>query len=163
MAVMLVCLADWLTCEVPYEADANASRAPHRGLHTCSSPATSLVHVAVFTNIKVVANVKPSISVHVEVLVRTHYASALGLGRAESVGAPVVYYDDGRRRSQCGGCATRLSCAPPCSGDNIGTCCWKKRSLLIYMNCVPCIVVRFIWHNAVLHHLTLWPWKWTFK
>ena len=142
MAVMLVCLADWLTCEVPYEADANASRVPIHGMRTHSSPATSLVYVAVFTHTKVVANVEPSIIVHVEVLVRTHYASALGLGRAESVGAPVVYYDDGRRRSQCGGCATRLSCAPPCSGDNIGTCCWKKRGRCLFI-WIVCPVLQY--------------------
>jgi len=54
---MLVYCADWLTCEVPYEGDANASRVATPGMRTLSSPATSLVYAAVFTHNKVVANV----------------------------------------------------------------------------------------------------------
>ena len=144
MGVMLVYCANWLTCEVPYEGDAKASRVPIRGMRTHSSPATSLVYVAVFTHNKVVANVEPSIGVHVEVLVCTDYGSALGLGRAECVGAPVVNYDDGHRPKQCGGCARRVSSAPPCSADNIRTCYGIKESLRICIHCVPFIILQFI-------------------
>ena len=151
---MLVYCADWLTCEVPYYCDANASRVPIHGMRTHSSPATSLEYVAVFTHNKVVANVEPSIGVHVEVLVRTDYGSARGLCRAECGGATVVYYDGGYGSRQCGGCAPRRSSAPPCSGDDSRTCYWIKETLHICIHCVPCIILRFIWqNNTVLHHL----------
>jgi hypothetical protein len=144
MVVMLVYCAEWLTCEVPYYADANAPRVPISGMRTHVIPATSLVYVAVFTHNKVVANIDPSIGVHVVVLVWTDYGSAIGLGVAEYGAAPVVYYDVGHRWREWGVWATRRSCAPPCSADNIRTCCWIKESLRICIHCVPCIVLRFI-------------------
>jgi hypothetical protein len=71
MCVMLVYCAVRLTCEVPYEADAKAIRVPIRGMRTHSCAGTSLVYPAVFTHKKVVANVGPSVGVHVGVLERT--------------------------------------------------------------------------------------------
>ena len=100
-------------------------------MSTHSSPATSLVYVAVLTHKKIVANVDPSIGVHVIVLVRTDYGSTLGLVRAESVGTPVVNYDGRHRPGHCGGCARWGSCAPLCSADNSRTCCGIKESLPI--------------------------------
>ena len=108
MGVMPVYCADWLTCEIPYKADANASRAATRGMRTHSSPATSLVYAAVFTHKKVVANIEPSIVVHVVVLHRTDSGTAIGLGRA-GWGDGVVNYDGGHLPNQCGGCARRGS------------------------------------------------------
>jgi len=141
MVVMLVYCADWLTCEVPYEADANAFRVATCGMSTHTCPATSLVYVAVFTHKKVVANVDPSIVVHVIVLVCTDYGSTLGYGRAECLSAPVVNYDGGHRPRQYVGWARRGSCAPPCSADYIRTCCGIKEPLYICIHCVPCIVL----------------------
>jgi len=154
MGVVRVYCADWLTCEVPYYADANAFRVPICSMSTHVSPATSLVYVAVFTHKKIVANVVPSISVHVVVLVGTDYGSALGLSRAVCGGAPVMNCGDGHPRRQSGGCASRGSRIPPCSADNTRACCWIKESC-ICIYCVQCIILRFIWHNTVLHQLTL--------
>jgi len=96
MGVMLVYCADWLTWEVPYEGDSNASRVARRGMRTHTIPAMSRVYAAVFTNGKVVANVGPSIDVHVVVLYRTHSGTAVCLGSA-GCGAGVVNYDIERR------------------------------------------------------------------
>ena len=68
------------TCEVPYNADANASRGKCRRLRTHGVPATPLVHVAIFTNQKVVPDIVPFVGIYVVVLVRTDYSSALALG-----------------------------------------------------------------------------------
>jgi len=65
-------------------------------MRTQTTPATSRVYAAVFTNVKVVANVGPSIDVRVVVLYRTHSGTAIGLGRA-GCGAGVVNYDGGQR------------------------------------------------------------------
>ena len=154
MGVMLVYCADWLTCEVPYEGDANASWVATRRMRTHTCPATSLVYVAFFTHNKVVANVDPSIVVHVVVLVRTDYGRTIGLCSAESLGGPVVNYINGHRPRQWVGRGRRRTCASPCSADNIRTCCGIKESFLISIHCVPCIVLWFIKHNnTVLHHL----------
>jgi len=99
MGVMLVYCADWLTCEIPYDGDANASGVATRGMSTHSSPATSLVYAAVFTHKKVVANIEPSIVVHVVVLHRTDSGTAIGLVTAEW-GDGVVNYDGGHRPIQ---------------------------------------------------------------
>ena len=101
---MQVYCADWLTCEVPYIADANAFRVAARSMRTHTSPATSLVYAAVLTHQKVITNVEPSFVVHVIVLVRTDYGTAFGLGRAECFGAPVVNYGGGHRPRQRFGC-----------------------------------------------------------
>jgi hypothetical protein len=144
MVVSLVYCADWLTCEVPYYADTKTSWGQIRDMRAHSSPATSLVNDAVFTHNKVVANIEPSIGVHVVILVGTDYGSALCLGRAEWGGAPVVYYDGWHRSSHRGGCAARGSCVPFCSADNIRASYWIKESLRISIHCVPCIVLRSI-------------------
>ena len=123
MGVVRVYCADWLTCEVPYYGDANAYRVPICSMSTLVIPAASLVYVAVFTHNKVVADVVPTIRVHVKVLVGTDYVSALGLGRAECGGAPVMNCGDGHPRRQSGGCASRGSRIPPCSADNTRACC----------------------------------------
>jgi len=70
-------------------------------MRTHTSPATSLVCTAVFTNKKVVANGANSIDVHVVVLNRTNYETAFGLVRAGS-GDGVVNYDGGHRPLQWG-------------------------------------------------------------
>ena len=70
-------------------------------MRTHTSPATSRVYAAVFTNSKVVANVGPSIGVHVEVLHRTHSGTAIGLCSA-GWGDGVVHYDGGHRPPQWG-------------------------------------------------------------
>jgi hypothetical protein len=88
----------------------------------------------------------------VVVLHRTHYCWARGLCRAVT-GDRVVYYDEGHRLCYIGW-ATPGSCAPRCSVDKTGTCCWITESLRISIHCVPCIVLRFIYHNnTVLQHL----------
>ena len=66
-------------------------------IHTI--PATSLVYAAVFTNKKVVANVEPSIGVHVVVLHGTDSDTAIVLSRA-LWGDDVVNYDGGHRPRQ---------------------------------------------------------------
>jgi hypothetical protein len=74
--------------------------------------------VAGFSHNKVVADVEPSIGIHVEVLVGSDYGSARCLGRAECLSSSVVNCGDGRRRTNSGGCASRWSCTPPCSVHN---------------------------------------------
>jgi hypothetical protein len=81
--IKLVYCAERLTCEVAYDGDANASRVPIRGMSTNSRPATSLEYVAGFSDNKVVADVEPSIGIHVMVLVRSDKGSARCLCRAE--------------------------------------------------------------------------------
>ena len=114
------------TCEVPYNADANASRVICRRMSTHGVPATPLVHVAIFTNHKVVPDITPTVGIYVVVLVRTDYSSALGLGCAVSVATPVVNHSVRYRHSQCCEGTRGGSCTPLASADYPRTCYYIK-------------------------------------
>ena len=84
-----IALCNKHTCEVPYDADADTIPVISRSMRTNSIPATSLVHVAIFTNHKVVSNITPTVA-DMMVLVRTDNGRTRILGRAECPGAPVM-------------------------------------------------------------------------
>ena len=137
-------MLDGLTCEVPYDADANAVIVVRWRMRTHGLPAASLVHVAVFADHEVVANVVPSVRIYVVVLVRTHDGSTLGLGRAVCVAAPVVDYGKGHRHTQFFGRTHGGSSTPLCFADNRRACYGVKVSMCLCLHYVPLIILRFI-------------------
>lgn len=81
-----------------------------------ASPATTLVHLTVSADQEVVADVSPTVGVHVEVLDVTHLLGTSGLGGAGGTGRMM---DDGKRcrtNGQDGGVGRTRS--PFCTGNN---------------------------------------------
>jgi hypothetical protein len=83
----------------------------------------SLVHVAIFTNQKVVPYIIPFVGIHVVVLERPDNGRTRTLCVAVLLGAPVMYNSVRRCRTESCGPSPWGSCAPFSSADYPRTCC----------------------------------------
>lgn len=97
----------FLTGESADEADADALCVVTGGVSTLLGPAATLVHVAISTNNKVIADVRPSVDVHVLILVGLNHGDAGRLRAAGGAGTMVDHHvgHRGAQGSGAGGCA----------------------------------------------------------
>jgi len=95
-------------------------------------PATTLVDVAVTANEEVVANVRPTVGVHVVVLETLNHGGARGLaGAGRRFG--VVDHNIGHGVGQVRDASGR-TCTPLRPGNDVGACCRNKYQIMFIMS-----------------------------